>query len=280
MPQNITDVDAFTSPATSPADGDNRNASSVLTPFQTLANRTRFLYNILTSTGVLKFRTVSGSVPLKALTGMADGDIAVISSVSTLGIYRFRLGSTLPADVARVGYNANDATGSWENVGVSSLIFLGGVSGTVVQWNPSSVAVPNRIVGVTTLAETSPANRDVVATGGWDDLSVTVSTPVALVIGDLVLVEADGSITNTSTATFAFARVASVDPSLAVAAVAGSKREANISTAGNFVPVHCAGTFVAAAAGFHDFKIQVQGPSGETIRMRADRFMRITIVRP
>lgn len=47
MPQPITDVDAFTDPVSVPEDGDDRNAASVETSFQALANRTRNLKNRL-----------------------------------------------------------------------------------------------------------------------------------------------------------------------------------------------------------------------------------------
>lgn len=47
MPINITDVDAFTDPATRPAGSDVRNSASVQGPFQALANRTRWLVGML-----------------------------------------------------------------------------------------------------------------------------------------------------------------------------------------------------------------------------------------
>lgn len=50
MPHNLTDVDAFTSPVAVPSGGDERNAASVETPFQALANRTRYLKEILVPT--------------------------------------------------------------------------------------------------------------------------------------------------------------------------------------------------------------------------------------
>jgi len=48
MPQNITDLNAFTSPVVAPADGDSLNAASVVAPgvgLQALADRTRFMGN-------------------------------------------------------------------------------------------------------------------------------------------------------------------------------------------------------------------------------------------
>ncbi len=47
MPTNLTDVSTFTDPVAVPVDGDVRNAASVQTPFQALANRTRKLIDRL-----------------------------------------------------------------------------------------------------------------------------------------------------------------------------------------------------------------------------------------
>lgn len=47
MPQNVTDVDAFTDPITAPAGADVRDSASVLQIAQKLANRTRWLANML-----------------------------------------------------------------------------------------------------------------------------------------------------------------------------------------------------------------------------------------
>lgn len=56
MPVNITDVDAFTDPITSPAGADPANAASVLQIAQKLANRTRYLYNLLVGSGTRTLR--------------------------------------------------------------------------------------------------------------------------------------------------------------------------------------------------------------------------------
>lgn len=47
MPVNITDVDAFTDPITAPAGADAANAASVVDVAQKLANRTRYLANLI-----------------------------------------------------------------------------------------------------------------------------------------------------------------------------------------------------------------------------------------
>lgn len=56
MPANITDVSAFTSPIVVPVDGDPRNAASVGTAIQGLANRTRFLDDKIDTLAISGFR--------------------------------------------------------------------------------------------------------------------------------------------------------------------------------------------------------------------------------
>ena len=45
MSTSVTDVSAFTTPVTIPADGDTRNAASVNAAFQAISDRARFLLN-------------------------------------------------------------------------------------------------------------------------------------------------------------------------------------------------------------------------------------------
>lgn len=80
MPKNLTDVSAFTAPVVVPVDADLANALSVETPFQALANRGRYLLNVLEATQALPGlpRTVdipgSGFVP-GSTSGAADWEI-------------------------------------------------------------------------------------------------------------------------------------------------------------------------------------------------------------
>ena len=74
MPQTITDVSTFSSSVTPPAGGDLRNSASVLTPFQQLANRTRYLYDGLvqsllpSNTATERYRYASRSMEVQVAT--------------------------------------------------------------------------------------------------------------------------------------------------------------------------------------------------------------------
>lgn len=266
--------------------GDDLDEANFDTAFQSAADRAQWLkatVDDMLATGIKKLRIAAGSASLKALTGMVTGDVALISpvSTSTFGLYVFQAGSLLGSDIEGWAYNASDSSGCWIR-DIGFLMALGGAGGSTPQLRQDRLAVPNRIVAVNTLAENSPDFRDTVATGAlvWDETGLSISTSVALQVGDIVLVEAGASITNVTSNQFANMRIASVNPSSVVAGIVGSQRRASIPTAGLQFPMHCAGTFVASAAGFHDFKVQVEGPSGNTIRLSTDRFLRAMIIRP
>lgn len=183
MPQNITDVDEFTSPCSAPADGDTRNAASVLTPLQKLANRTRYLYNILTSTGVQKIRTVGSTAAMKGLSGMAAGDVAILlSGVPQLYVYRSI--ALAGADLAGMRYDSTTAIGQW----VSAWFYLVDTSGTFSP-NPrldvQTLPPPNRIVSIVEDHQVSPSATN--ATLGGGIFGPTLSIPVEE--NDVVLIE-------------------------------------------------------------------------------------------
>ena len=58
MPANITDADSFTSPVVVPLSSEAAALGPLVDAYQALANRTRYLYNIVANPGTLAF-TVS-----------------------------------------------------------------------------------------------------------------------------------------------------------------------------------------------------------------------------
>src|SRR6266851_4334728 len=98
MPQNITDVIAYTSPIVAPQDGDAETAGSVLTGIQGLANRSVYLNNILNTTGVTLIRSGSAATMQAIATG-PNGQAFLINTGSTIqGIYIYQSGSALSTD--------------------------------------------------------------------------------------------------------------------------------------------------------------------------------------
>lgn len=264
--------------------GDDLDEANFDTAFQSAADRAQWLkatVDDMLATGIKKLRIAASSSSLKALTGMVTGDIAFISpaSTSTFGLYVFQAGPPLGSDIAGWAYDANDSSGYWTR-DIGFLMALGGTGGTTPQLRQDRLAVPNRIVSVTTTAENSPASREVTADGLWQDLGVSVAPPSALRAGDIVVVDGAGSITNATDAQYANARLAVVDPALATSALIGSRRDASIPAASDTVPVSMTATYVVPSDGSYSFKMQVQGPSGHIVRMFVDRLVRATVIRP
>lgn len=87
MPTNLTETSTFDATITVPADGDARTAASVVTPFQSLANRSKYLKTLTETTGVQKIRSVADNAALKALTGMASGDVVKQDDIRVIYVY-------------------------------------------------------------------------------------------------------------------------------------------------------------------------------------------------
>lgn len=137
-----------------PENGDAVNGPNMELVLQDAANRARYLLlnvaivqNVLDNTGVTKTRRVTSSANLKALTGMATGDIAMITpaSVSTMGLYTFLAGAPLGADITNWAYDANDSSGYWIR-DIGPLMTLGGLGGAQPRLQTSVIRVPNSIL--------------------------------------------------------------------------------------------------------------------------------------
>lgn len=74
MPKNLTDSDIFTTPISVPVDTDARNAASVETPFQALANRTKFLHS----------RSEAEQVFIKKIPGAAFRSVKLTAHAGTV----------------------------------------------------------------------------------------------------------------------------------------------------------------------------------------------------
>lgn len=110
MPQNITDVATFTAPIVAPADGDPEGAASVLTPFQGLSNRTRYLYSLIGAANGLATLDSTARVAAANVRGglISLQNVAYPSgSVSTNSTSFVDLPTGLTADVTLTGNNGD-----------------------------------------------------------------------------------------------------------------------------------------------------------------------------
>jgi hypothetical protein len=183
MPTNITDVSTFSDPVVGPADGDTRNASSVLTGLQHLANRTRWIYDLLTSTGIGRVRTVASVGALKALASPSPGDV-VILLVGIPQVYIFRSVALAGTDITGMRYDSTTVAGQW----VSPWFYLADVSGTFAPGPRLDVQVlppPNRVVDIPESIVSSPSSLSWTSGGTWRALDASLAS-VSLQEGDIV----------------------------------------------------------------------------------------------
>ena len=144
MPANITDADSFTSPVVVPLSSEAAALGPLVDAYQALANRTRYLYNIVANPGTLAF-TVSPFAGTWT-TGWTPSDTSLLatsnSAVQKLALDFLPDGAVLKYVRALVTPGAN--TMSWSiahrtiafgtpDAGSNTVIETGSTSGTSLQ---------------------------------------------------------------------------------------------------------------------------------------------------
>lgn len=274
MPVNLTDTSTFTSPVQVPDAGDPVSAgggSYLRGALQALANRTKFLNDILTSTGITKVRSVANTTALKALAAPVQGDVAVLTS-GIPQVYLFRSVALAGSDIAGARYDSTVVIGQW----VSPWLYLADTSGASPRLDVQTLPPPNRIVSVTEdVQATGVAAQNATDAGGvfGPTLNVSVET------GDIVILQ--GHTTFAAQSADAAGRV-----SLAVdgTEVEASKRlwSALGSPYAFVAPLDPSGLYTAAATGtivVRLYQIRTLNNSG-TPQFLGPRSIRATVIRP
>lgn len=267
--------------------GDGLNETNFDAALQSAADRAQYLLvnlgitqETLYNSGIQKIRAVTSSANLKALTGMATGDVALITpaSVSTMGLYVFVTTIPLGADIAGWAYDANNSSGYWLRAD-SPLMVLGGQGGNQPRLNSSLINAPNRIAGWIDFYESgSPLSVD--SDGNWQN-SGFVSDPFAVQQGDIVDITAHVSVSFDS-ATDEFEMRLATDDQTSVAAIANTNLVVSPRNVSAKVPVTLRGRFTAQSSVNHTVRVQLSGPGGGPIAMviGAKRSFKGMIVRP
>lgn len=99
---------SFTAAITLPDDGDAKNASSVNTPLEGLADQVAYLKNVTDVVGVNAIRNGT-AIQMVAITAPPDG---TVFNVLGIGMYTFKVGSIAANDSLLV-IPSTDATGKW-----------------------------------------------------------------------------------------------------------------------------------------------------------------------
>lgn len=125
MPTNLTEVSTYAATVAVPADGDARTAASVVTPFQVLADRTKY-FKTLTDGGVLRVQNAADLTALRLIEGAAEGDVCIMSGGHVL--YTWSVSSTDTDDSRYViKPTATAGAGRWLDVVLAMLELRGGV---------------------------------------------------------------------------------------------------------------------------------------------------------
>lgn len=191
MPTVLTPAGSPTFPSTLtvPTAGDAVSAGAATpmrTAYQALLDGLQFL-NVLTgTTGVKRLREVASVAALKALTGMADGDLAIQSGATGFGLYRFRVEGAIGTDIGDWVYAATSATGNWYTIQVN-LLALGGAGGASPRLDTATIRAPFTPPYAPT-STYSATSYGVTAGAGGTLFGPTLS--LALETGDVVQIDA------------------------------------------------------------------------------------------
>src|SRR5574343_272196 len=277
MPVILTDTSTFTSPVQVPDAGDPVSAgggSYLRGALQALANRTKFLYDLVTG-GVKRIQYFSDIADLRDVTGMTAGDVAVIND-TYLGLYIYDTGvsgaEVYPWFIKPTGV-LDGTSGRWRH-----MFNTFGVTSATLGSNKWIFNGPGRVVEVLESVVTSPSSTTYADSASWQDVGVSVTKTLA--IGDLILLHATSvwAVDTTDTISFRIRVEAPGGNSVLdgplheVAPIAANKRNL----------FHTSGKWTAAENGSHTFKLQILvsagGPYNATLY--AQRGMQGTWVRP
>jgi len=187
MPVNLTESSTFTTPVQVPDAGDpvSAGAGSFLRgALQALTNRTKFLGDILTSTGITKVRTVASVGALKALAGPVSGDVVLLTS-GIPQLYIFRSVALAGSDLVGMRYDSTTVAGQW----VSPWFFLADTSGSFSPDPRLDVQVlppPYRTQNILEVVNSSPSTVSWTHSSNWRQLDAQLVN-IPLSAGDYVL---------------------------------------------------------------------------------------------
>lgn len=280
MPANLTDVSTFTNPIQVPDAGDPVGAGSgsyLRTALQGFANRTKFLYDILTSTGVTKVRKVASTALLKAIASPAEGDVAIVASGGNPQIFMFRSTALVGSDIAGARYDSTTVAGYW----LSPWLALADLSGASPRLQNQSLPPTNRIVESFEVVDNSPTSVTWASSATWQSTDAQI-TVTGVEVDDII--EVTGSlIWSVDTGTEQVSVRIYRSDSGGAAAIAGSQIEDLDPIGANKLhAVTVGGRYVATAAGSHTITVQIFGDSGVPFNFSVHNYrtLRGRVIRP
>jgi len=254
MPLNLTDVNQFDAAVTVPVDGDVRNAASVQTGLQNLANRTRYISNLIAN-GIIQAQPVAS---LAALALLPPPTTNVLAFVPFWGLYTFDTASTSAALSNHIIVpSSGPASGRWKNA-EAPYVALGGAGGATPQWQ---IPVPNALNVLPIVKQLAGGAYTVTTLGVYTDSGVA-SDPITCLAGDVLEVEAWGSLRNdNANGNLVQARIVGNNGTSNIALNSVVTLQPNTSTnVAAQAPFYLSEVYTAAAATY-TFKIQLFIPN-------------------
>ena len=269
MPTNLTETATYDATITVPADGDARTALSVEIPFQALANRSKYLNTLTGTTGVTKIKTVADNAALKALTGMATGDVVKQTDIRVLYVYDS--GSATPE---HNGIIVEPTTGGGRWFADFSAITVEDANGDArLTLNP-----PNAIVEEDYQETASGSAVNFAAS----DTAFGPTITFTLKVGDIVHIDAHTQFDPNSVTTGRYAVGIQETHSAATTVLANTLREVSPGTNAPILSLQPMARFVAAAATSHAFRMVARVTSGTNYDpfVTSPWQLRATVIRP
>ncbi len=251
MSGTITPVDVFTASVPDIKNGDDGIEATFSQPLQALTNRTHNLNLTLTSRGVPRVRTVANQAALVALTGMTNGEHAIIKNQ---GLYEYDPSSG--ATIAPPFVLAAAGGGRWIFVGTtvvgaasglapldaSSKVPHANLRGHVVSSSSFSIAGQSGTVGTGGINVGSPSSQPLVAGHVWH------------FVGDVLMAKAFGSLAGQR---FSFS-LEVTQPDTVVRGVTASLHYSFDDTGNDVKSASISGRFVATQSGTHSVQAKMR----------------------
>lgn len=188
MPANLTDSSTFTSPIQVPTNGDPVDAGPsdpLRAGFQGLANRTKYIKDLLDG-GVRRVQYYSSTAALAAVTGMVNGDVAIVNS-TYLGLYIYDTSNSgaavLPWFVKPDGY-ADGTPGRWRHLFHS----FGVNASSSLDENRWAIPVANAMPMAPQFITSN--STPVTLSGSYQDVGPSLSL-ASLLAGDVLVIDGD-----------------------------------------------------------------------------------------
>jgi hypothetical protein len=294
MPGSYAGSPTYHANITPPSDGDPRTAASVRTPLQQLADRATWLKAFFDESGVKKVRNVVQVSDLKALTGMADKEVAWVAAMAAPYIY---LASSIAAADDIFVVQPNSGGGRWVHPGYTIYLLRGAANG-FASLNASTkvpdAQIKNAIADVQTYQRAGDAtDGDLYGASvtGTSFADLFGSPPVTLAncsVGDVLHIDAAIQIRQTCVAAThnGMVQLAVRQGAGAFSGVTGSTRRlfANATNdSSRYEYIRLAGRFVVSTGGMHDVTIEAKndaGLSSPSIDLYGSGFIRVLRVAP